>query len=107
MDPVDWGSLAIQAGGAITVCGMFLGYLVKRDKDTKTERREEREQFLKHIQDKDDSHKESISQLMGYLKDRDAQSKEIALSGHDKLEKVNHGLNELYGSIKELIIKVQ
>ena len=63
MDKVSWLDLAVQASGAIVVCGMFLNYLSKQnDRSAATQ-----------------------AEFLRYLQSRDSQSKEIAASGHEAL----------------------
>jgi len=80
----DWISLAVQAGGAISVCAMFIYHLnqnrVAADvKDNK---------FLDHINSKDERSVEQSDKHMAYLGVRDTQSIDIAKAGHAALDKV-------------------
>lgn len=93
---VDWIPVAVQAGGAIAVCGMFLWYL----KTIKTAEDQARETFLQHLVAKDEHQREVSKEYMSYLKDRDGQSKEIALTGHAALREVTSAVNSLSESFR-------
>ncbi len=92
---MEWTQLAIQAGGAIAVCGMFLFYL----KSMKQEEQAARAAFMTHLKDKDEIHNDLMSRQMEYLKSRDAQSKEIAQSGHAALNEIVKGFEQLKSKI--------
>ncbi len=88
---MDWLTVAIQAGGAIGTCGMFLWYLNKKHAaDDKS-----RDKFLEHLEAKDEASQKAIDQQMQYLRERDVQSKEIAQSGHDALRQLTERVAEL------------
>lgn len=70
---VDLLNLLVQAGGAISVCGMFLWYL-RRQREGDDER--------------DDKFFAQLDKATAYLRERDEQSKQIALSGHSALREV-------------------
>lgn len=82
---MEWVSVAVQAGGAIAVCGMFLWFLKQKQiADDKS-----RAEFLQHLSDKDASAQKAMDTQMQYLRDRDAQSKEIAQTGHKALTQIS------------------
>jgi len=83
--------LAIQAGPAAAVCGMFLIFLLYLRKLEDAAKKE----FLSHLEIKDKQHTESVDKQMSYLRERDAQSKEIAMNGHDALREVGHEVARL------------
>ena len=86
---MDWLAVAVQAGGAIAVCGMFLWFLKnKGEADDKA-----RNEFLAHLQSKDELFQASLTE-------RDKASKEIAKSGHDALRDVSQQVNELRAEIR-------
>ena len=73
----EWVSIAIQAGGAVGVCGMFLWHLNKKEV-----------RFFA-----------AMDKQTAYLQARDAQSKEIALSGHSALGEVAKEVGKLRESL--------
>ena len=79
--PTEWIGLLVQAGGAVSVTGMFIWFLLNKQKQDAVARRE----FLDHLSDKDTRTAEAINIQMKYLRDRDSQSKEIAQTGHQSL----------------------
>lgn len=84
----EWLSIAIQAGGAISVCAMFLWFLMqKQAADDKA-----RAEFLSHLERKD-------AATTSYLRDRDTQSRELAKEGHAALKDVATDLASLRESI--------
>lgn len=87
----DWTTVAIQAGGAIAVCGMFLWFL--KQKQIADDKRDN--EFLSHLMRKDEQASADADRQMNYLKQRDAQSKEIAQTGHAALMEVANQVNEL------------
>jgi hypothetical protein len=78
VEPKDWITLVVNAGGAVATCAMFLWYLIRKDKSTS----------------------EAMNQQMSYLKERDSQSKEIALNGHDALKEIGEKVAALTLEIK-------
>ena len=91
----DWTTVAIQAGGAIAVCAMFLWYLAKKQVADDAARA----QFLEHLEAKDKAMNDAIDKQVEYLQKRDAQSKEIALSGYASL----NGLTAEIAAMKQAI----
>lgn len=94
---MDWLIVAVQAGGAISVCGMFIWFLINKQKADK----EERDAMMSHLQGRDEQASEDRDKQMAYLQVRDVQSKEIALSGHAALHDVATEVSKL----REEIIK--
>lgn len=86
----EWLSFLIQAGGAVTVCGMFIWYLIQKQKADE----ESRKQFLDHMATAQEKHLE-------YMQARDAQSKEIAMSGHAALSEITEKVAQLRGEIQK------
>lgn len=92
---MDWLTVAIQAGGAIGVCGMFLWFLNRkqaaddaaRDKFLEHQSTQNK-QFVDHLSQRDE-------QQLAYLRDRDKQSRDVAAEGYK-------ALREVAGEIKEL-----
>jgi len=91
----DWISIAIQAGGAIGVCGMFLWFLNQKQIADDAARKEflehqstQNKQFVDHLSQRDD-------QQLAYLRDRDKQSREIAREGYTALREVGLEIKEL------------
>lgn len=82
---MEWVSVAVQAGGAIAVCGMFLWFLKQKQIADDSARNE----FLEHLSNKDKRGQEAADKQMEYLRSRDAQSKDIAMSGHDALREIS------------------
>ena len=80
MNDSQWLHLLIQAGGAVSVCAMFLWFLTQRQK---------------HDEERDRRFFEQLDRQTAYLRERDAQSKEIALSGHAALQRVADEVREL------------
>lgn len=87
---MDWIGLAIQAGGAVGVCAMFLWFLQSQNKQS---------------QEKDARFFEQLDKQTAYLKSRDEQSKVIALSGHEALRSVADQLGKLHEDLA--VIRVQ
>jgi len=94
--PDQWVSIAIQAGGAIAVCAMFLKFLQKKAvaDDTKSAA------FLEHLVAKDRLAQQATDKQMEYLRERDQQSKDIAINGHDALREVSSHVNNLENQIR-------
>lgn len=92
---MDWITVAIQAGGAIGVCGMFLWFLNRKQIADDSARKEfldhqaaQSNQFVDHLSKRDE-------QQLSYLRDRDKQSREVAEQGY-------MALREVAGEIREL-----
>lgn len=92
---MDWLTVAIQAGGAMGVCGMFLWFLNKKQtaddaarKEFLEHQAEQNRQFVEHLSRRDE-------QQLSYLRDRDKQSRDVAAEGYK-------ALREVAGEIKEL-----
>jgi len=81
----NWVSIAIQAGGAIAVCAMFLWFLQKKSAEDKVKSAE----FLTHLERKDDLHQKAVDKQMSYLRDRDKQATELANAGHQGLREIS------------------
>lgn len=81
---MDWLNIAIQAGGAIAVCAMFLWFLTKKQQADDAARKE----FLAHLREKDAAASDVLQKHLAYMRERDKQSKEIAKSGHETLSEV-------------------
>ena len=94
---MDWLIVAIQAGGAISVCGMFIWFLINKQKAD----REDRVAMYGVLDGRDRQASEDRDKQMEYLQVRDIQSKEIALSGHAALHDVATEVSKL----REEIIK--
>jgi len=87
----EWTTIAIQAGGAIAVCAMFLWFLQKKgEADDKA-----RNEFLTHLAVKDKSQNEAIDKYLEYMRSRDVQSKEIAMNGHEALRQISMQVQQL------------
>lgn len=84
MSEQNWLSLIIQAGGAVSVCGMFLWFLHHRQK---------------HDEERDKRFFDQLDRQTAYLRDRDAQSKEIAMSGHAALQRVADSVREMISKL--------
>jgi len=92
---MDWLVIAVQAGGAISVCGMFLWFLNRKQIADDTARKEflehqsaQNQSFVKHLSQRDD-------QQLAYLRDRDKQSREVAREGYTALREVGLEIKEL------------
>ena len=105
---VDWITVAIQSVGAIGVCGMFIWYLVQKQKGDD----EARNSFMQHLEAKDATHlahieqkdkaaTASIAEQMSYMRERDSQSKEIAQGGHQALLEVAREVQALRHRIED------
>ena len=81
---MDWITLAVQAGGAIAVCGMFLFFLMKKQAADDLSRNE----FLEHMSN---TNKENLQ----YLRERDKQSREIAEGGYSALRELSDKISQL------------
>lgn len=92
---MDWITVAIQAGGAIGVCGMFILFLLKKQVADDTAR----DNFLQHLESKDQAMSTAIDKQMSYLRERDAQSKEIAMSGHDALREITREVSVMRATL--------
>lgn len=88
----DWFGIAVQAGGAVAVCAMFLWHLERTKKADDKARKE----FLEHLESKD-----VLAQ--DYLKERDALSRETAMNGHRALQEVASQVAMLREEIKRQI----
>lgn len=88
---MDWINVAIQAGGAIGVCGMFLWYLKEKQKADD----EGRKQFLDHLNTKDQS-------TATYLRERDVLAQDIADKGFTSLRDLAREFSELRGAIQKI-----
>jgi len=95
---MDWITVAIQAGGAMAVCAMFLFYLDKKQKSDEAAR----QNFLEHLARKDAICGEEINQQMDYLKSRDQQSRELAESGFAALRELSEKIDTLRVEIRRL-----
>jgi hypothetical protein len=76
--------LLMHTAGAITVTGVFVWYLTKRDK-------QQHESMAELVS----RHERQNAASMEYLRSRDAQSKEIAASGHAALREVAEAVTEV------------
>ena len=94
---MEWINLAVQAGGAIAVCAMFLWYLTKKQGADDSARRE----FLDHLTQKDIATGKAIDQQIEYLRHRDEQSKDIADKGFASLNDLAREFSELRGAIHD------
>lgn len=104
-------SLAVQAGGAGIVCGMFLLYLHRQKvaddlarKEKQEADNEARQAFMEHLEAKDKLAQEASDKQLAYLQTRDAQSKEIALSGHAGLREVADQVRGLRDEIQQQVV---
>lgn len=82
---MDWLTVAIQAGGAVGVCGMFLWYLREKDKQQK------------HLIE---THQAQTTEQMSYLRERDKQSREVAKEGYEALHTLADEIRELRTDMK-------
>lgn len=87
----DWVNVAIQAGGAMGVCGMFLWFLLKKQKADD----EARKEFLEQLILKDKATGAAIDKQIEYLKHRDTQAREVAEGGHAALAALAKEFREL------------
>ncbi len=94
----EWIGLAVQAGGAIAVCAMFLWFL----KQKQTADDKARKEFLNHLAMKDKSASEERKIDVDHMRERDSQSREIAMSGHNALREVATNLEKLRTEITNL-----
>ena len=103
MESIGWVDLAMQAGGAMAVCAMFLWHL----KGQAAHQESSRTAFMEHLARKDDEHTKAMTQLMEYLKQRDAQSKEIAMNGHAALRENTEAIGMLREEMRERMKSVE
>ena len=99
---VDWIQAAVQAGGTLAACALFLGFMIRQGALSEAKM----DQLMGHLQTKDKAHQEAIDSMMAYLKDRDAQSREIAKGGHDALLDLTKEFAALRESICQLREKI-
>ena len=95
---MEWIQLAVQAGGALGVCGMFLWYLNAQ----KQAEDDERKAFMAHLERKDEMHNVAIDKQIEYLKQRDEQSKSIAQTGHAALHTLATEITRLSEKIQAM-----
>jgi hypothetical protein len=87
---MEWVNVAVQAGGAIAVCGMFLWFLLQKQKADD----EARKEFLAHLHLKDQA-------TATYLRERDVLARDVAGKGYDALKDLAREFSELRGAIQK------